>query len=457
MDTTDVRKLVASLSASPAVEARHAAEVRAADIAAMLPDIEPEAQEIVLSLLGDAKAAEVLVETDEATRARLVERLEPERLARLVDEMDPDDAADVLALVPEETRAALLSALPEDQRRQVRALGAYDPDSAGGIMTTEFVAVGSNESVGSALSKVRSAEQEEATGSLFVVDPAGTLVGVVSLRDLLSAEPGARLGDVMDHDVISVPVEADQEEAARTVEKYRLNSLPVVDGAGRLKGVITLDDIVDVLGEEATEDVLVLAGTSALHPTKEPVLRRFLARSPWLAVTLTGSFSASLLLEYAEGHWFGRVLDEVPSTFRSLLYFIPLIGGMAGNVGSQSSATMVRGFATGEVDEDKPMRVLPRELILGLMIGIIAGVLVGCVVAGTHPEARWLGLVVGLALPCSITMAALSGTIIPFLCARLGVDPAYASGPFLQTMNDLTGYLIYFAVALALMHLLGLG
>jgi magnesium transporter len=260
----------------------------------------------------------------------------------------------------------------------------------------------------------------------------------------------------MSQDVISVRLDADQEDAARLVERYRLASIPVVDAADRLRGVITLDDIIDVLDEEASEDVLALAGTSAVNPTKQPLMRRFMARSPWLAITLTGTFGASLLLEFIERTWFGPVLSGVPSSFKLLLYFIPMIGGMAGNVGSQSSATMVRGFATGEVDSHRPMRVLPNELVLGVMIGLAAGAIIGVVLALLHVEQRWVGVVVGTALPCAITMAALSGTLIPFLCERIHVDPAYASGPFLQTMNDLTGYIIYFAVAISLMHHLGI-
>jgi magnesium transporter len=454
VDSPHISKLIEQLQGA---DVPRAGEMHAADIAQVLPELGERPQLLILSLLGDAKAAEVLVETDEPTREELLQLVSPERLVRMLNEMDPDDAADMLELAPEEIRPRLIAGLEEDQRRSVRVLGEYQPESAGGIMTTEVVAVGSNESARSALVKVRAAEQAEAISSLYVIDPAGTLVGLVLLKDLLDADPEISVGELMTPDVISVPAEADQEEAARRVEHYRLSSIPVVDAASRLLGVITLDDIIEVVGEEADEDVLRLAGTSAVHPTKQPILRRFLARSPWLAITLTGTFAASLLLQYIERNWFGALLNVVPGNFKALMYFIPMIGGMAGNVGSQSSATMVRGFATGEVDPERPMRVLRAELILGLMIGVTAGLMIGAIVAGLHVEQRWLGLVVGVALPCAITMAALSGTLIPFLCARIKVDPAYASGPFLQTMNDLTGYAIYFAVAVGLMRMLGVG
>lgn len=455
MERPDLLKLIEGLQSQPSAQAEHRAEVHPADIASALPGVSEAAQVLILSLLDDARAAEVLAEADEPTREQLVERIAVDRIARLVNEMDPDDAADLLAVAPEEIRATLMAGLEEDKRRSVRTLGAFDPESAGGIMTTEVVAVASNESVRSALRQVNEAEQAETISAVYVVDPAGTLVGEVRLKDLLGADPDQRVGEYMRPDVISVLPDADQEEAARLVEHYRLASMPVVDAAGRLRGVITVDDIIDVIDEEASEDVLRLAGTSAVHPTNQPILRRFMARSPWLAITLTGTFAASLVLEFIERTWFGPALSSVPSNFKLLLYFIPMIGGMAGNVGSQSSAVMVRGFATGEVDTRRPMRVLPAELLLGVMIGVTAGVVIYFVLLLAHPDQRWLALVVGAALPCAISMAALSGTLIPFLCERIHVDPAYASGPFLQTMNDLTGYIIYFAVAIALMDSLG--
>ncbi len=455
MKHPDIARLIENLRHAPAGVGARGGEVHAADIARALPDLDQDGQQLVFSLLGDAKAADVLVETDEPTRETLVAGLTAERLGRLLALLDPDDAADILQAAPEETRAALLATLDEEHRHAVSALGRYEPETAGGIMTTEVVAVTSDTSVRVALAKVNEAEQAETISALFVVDAAGVLVGVVQLKDLLGAPADGRVAELMDPTVISVRADADQEEAARRVEHYRLSSLPVVDAHDRLLGVITVDDIIEVIGEEAEEDVLVLAGTSASNPTKQPLLRRYLARSPWLAITLTGSFGASLLLREIERHWFGPILEDVPSTYKSLLYFIPMIGGMAGNVGSQSSATMVRGFATGEVDPERPMRVLPREVLLGVMIGLSAGLLVGPFLALTSPQEAWLAAVVGVALPCSITVAALSGTLIPFLCERVKIDPAYASGPFLQTMNDLTGYAIYFTVAISLMSVLG--
>jgi magnesium transporter len=462
METPDLRQLLETLESADARTSPNAvAEVHAADIAQALSDLEDETVLLIFSLLGDEKAAAVLAETDENTQEDVLDSLGTDRIARLLNTMDPDDAADLIELAPEGIRATIIAGLDEDTRRSVKLLGEYEPESAGGIMTTEVVAVGSNETVKSALGHLRDAEQPEAVSSAFVVDPAGTLVGVVDFQSLLRAEPDEKVDGIMNPDVIWVQADADQEEAARLAEHYDLASVPVVDAAERLKGVITLDDIIDVIGEEASEDMLRLAGTGVTHPTTEPILTRLVARAPWLSVTLAGTFFAGLIIEFVEKTWFAdagaSVLGGRGSTFKSLLYFIPLIGGMAGNVGSQSSTIMVRGFATGEVDPRRPMRVLPGELVLALIIGLLSGLLVGTMTSIVYSDIPQLGLVVGVALPCAILVAALAGTLIPFACHLVRVDPAYAGGPFLLTMNDIAAYLIYFAVAILLMDSLGGG
>ncbi len=456
MTKEDIERLVESLEGLPPggalpVGTMGVEEVRAEDIADVLSDVDEATKVLIVSLLSDEKAAEVLVETDENTSQTVLEHMSQQRMVRLLDLMDPDDAADVIELAPDDLQAGVLAGLEEEQQRSVRALHEYPPQSAGGIMTTEVIAAGSQDTVAATLEVVGEAEQPEASTAVFVTDAAGTLVGVVALQDLLGADPQAEVQSVMDPDVISVPLEADQEEAARQVERYNLASLPVVDAAGRLKGVITLDDVIDVLAEEASEDMLRLAGTSVLHPTTEPILRRLRARAPWLAITLAGTFFAGLMLEAIELKWFGGT--GTTSYFSALLYFVPLIAGMAGNVGTQSSTIMVRGFATGEVDPTRPLRVLRGELILAVMIGVMAGIVVGAATT-LFFSVDGLGLVVGLALPASILTAALAGTLIPFFCHSIKVDPAYAGGPFLLTLNDLAAIAIYFGVALALKDVL---
>lgn len=455
MDSPDIQTLLASLEGASHADVS-LPEVYPADIAASLAHQDEDTLRLIFQLLDDERAAQVLSHCDENVQEQMLATLGQPRLVRLFIEMDPDDAADVLAVASEELRAGLLAELDDETRRDVAMLGEYEPESAGGIMTTDYVSVASNESVSAALAKVVGDDSHDTIDAVFVVDPAGTLVGIADMRALLSADPGDPVGEVMSADVISIALEEDQEEAARLVDRYDITSLPVVDTTGRLKGVITVDDIIDVLEEEASEDMLRLAGTGVTHPTSEPVMRRLRARAPWLSVTLAGTFLAAMLIEYVEATWFGVAEGAGDASFRALLYYIPLIGGMAGNVGSQSSTIMVRGFATGEVDPTKPMRVLRGEILLALMIGVAAGLIVGFGVAAFHSDAQWLGAVVGLALPCAILVAALAGTLVPFACHAVGVDPAYAGGPFLLTLNDIAAFLIYFAVAIQLMRFLEL-
>jgi len=321
-------------------------------------------------------------------------------------------------------------------------------------MTTELVSARDGETVGDVRARLGDLEQEEVLGTTFVVDAAGARVGFIKLRDLLAAERPTPTAGLVHEDVISVHVDADQEEAARLCERYDLDSLPVVDSAGRLAGVITVDDVIDVLDAEASEDMLRLAGTGVLHPTTETIRTRLLARAPWLSVTLVGTFMAGLIIEFIEKTWFPSALGG-DKTFKSLLYFIPLIGGMAGNVGSQSSTIMVRGFATGEIDPGRPLRVLRGEVTLAAVIGLLSGAIVGSVASIVYVDMAWLGLVIGVALPAAIIVASFVGTLVPFACRRVRVDPAYASGPFLLTLNDIAAYVIYFAVAVGLQDALG--
>ena len=467
MDRAEIEKLIETLEQGRLDERLPVGQARSEDIAQALGGMDDEARDLILGLLDDEKAAEVLAASDENVQEDLAERIPRERLVRLLDEMDPDDAADIVAYVPEEAQATVLSGLEREHGAEVRQLQRYEPESAGGVMTTDVVAVESSATARDALMHVGEADQPEVIGTIFVTDAGGSLLGVVSLKDLLTTDLETPVGTFMDADVISVGVDEDQEEAARLVDHYGLTSIPVVDAAGHLKGVITVDDIIDVLEEEASEDMMRMAGTAVTHPMTETLMTRLRARAPWLSITLGGTFMAGLLLEFIERTWFPSQVDQLvgavanvggdkATAYKMLLYYIPLIGGMAGNVGTQSSTIMVRGFATGEVDPNRPGRVLGDEMILALMIGVLSGLAVGVLVAMTHPAMSGLGVIVGVALPCAILCAAAAGTLVPFACHKIKVDPAYAAGPFLLTLNDLAAYVIYFWVAVSLMSQLSL-
>ncbi len=467
MDRAEIDKLIETLEQGQLHDSLPAGQARSEDIAQALGALDEDARDLVLGLLDDTKAAEVLAASDENVQEDMAPRLTRERLVRLLDEMDPDDAADIVAHLPEDAQATVLAGLEREHGNEVRQLQRYEPESAGGVMTTDVVAVETSATARDALMHVGAADQPEVIGTVFVVDVGGRLVGVVSLKDLLTTDLETTVGGFMDTDVISVGVDEDQEEAARLVDHYGLTSIPVVDAAGHLKGVITVDDIIDVLEEEASEDMMRMAGTAVTHPMTETVMARLRARAPWLSITLFGTFLAGLLLEFIERTWFASQVDQLvrsvadvggdkATAYKMLLYYIPLIGGMAGNVGTQSSTIMVRGFATGEVDPTRPRRVLGDEMLLALMIGVASGAIVGVLVGMTHPTMAGLGVIVGAALPCAILCAAAAGTLVPFACHKIQVDPAYAAGPFLLTLNDLAAYVIYFWVAVTLMGSLGL-
>jgi magnesium transporter len=275
-----------------------------------------------------------------------------------------------------------------------------------------------------------------------VVDNADVLQGLVPIRRIISARRDTPLKDIMETEVVSVLTNVDQEEVARLVDVYNLAAIPVVNGQGRLQGVVTLDDVIDVIREEASEDVYRMAGTSAQHPISESPGRRFVFRLPWLLILVVAGLINSIILRY-----FGHTLE----TITAVTFFIPVIIAMAGNVSLQSSSIMVRGLATGEVIYGRFFKILLGELSTGLLIGLACGTFVAFGSSLLHFDSAKLSLAVGIALFFSISVAAVMGTVMPLMFHRLGVDPAVASGPFVTTLNDICGLVIYLSVATALL------
>jgi len=288
------------------------------------------------------------------------------------------------------------------------------------------------------------------------------------MRDLIQAGLNQSIAEIMERDVISVPVDLDQEEVFRIANKYHFSSMPVVDHVGVLQGIVTFDDLMEVIEEESSEDMYRMAGDLSLHPTQQRVFKRIILRFPWLLVTLGGTFLAAAIIRFFEilweregdlsghdslGDFFATSLTVIDSgsQWTFLLCFLPMIGGMAGNVGLQSSTVMVRGFATGEVEPAYFWSILYKELIIAVVIGLMSGLIIGALVAGLFQSAGHMGFVIGLSLFGAILSAAILGTLTPFICLFVKVDPAYASGPLLTTMNDIFGFLIFFGIAYALL------
>ncbi len=410
-----------------------------ADLATIFTELNDLEQGRLFQILIQSQlAGDVLSELDAESLQGLVGSLGDEELAGILSEMDADDAADLLALLPEERREGILSAMNVEDSEDIGRLLEYPEDTAGGIMTSSFFALGERTTVHDAIEAIQGAEEAETVFYVYVVNEEGRLVGVVSLRQLITSPPTVTLRQIMNPDVILVDVGTDQEQVAALVAKYDLLAIPVVDEARRLVGIITVDDVIDVLREEATEDVFKMAGTSQeelVYGNRVlPIVR---IRMPWLLINLLGGVLTGTIL-----WWFRATVEEIIA----LVSFVPVITAMGGNVGTQSSSILVRAFATGRVDFSNLAAHLWKEIRVGLLLGVVCGLLVGVVAIWWHGNA-YLGAVVCLSMFVAMTVAAAMGTLAPALFRKMKIDPAVASGPFVTTANDLTGILIYLGTA----------
>ncbi|NPA91646.1 MAG: magnesium transporter [Chloroflexi bacterium] len=411
-----------------------------ADVAEIFEELDEDEQTLLLQHMDPGVSADVLEELHEEEAAELAEELPDDMLTAIVDEMEPDEAADLLREMPEERRQRILAELEDPD--EVRPLLRHPDESAGGLMTTEFLALRRRMTVADALEAVRQLAPSADPDNIFyiyVVDQYGRLVGVVSLYDLIRAEPYELIGDVMDRDVISVRSDVDREEAAAVFAHYDLLSLPVVDEDGRLVGIITSDDILDVLEEEATEDIQRLGGS-------EPLDKPYLDTSPFEVMRKRVGW---LLLLFVTASLTGTVMKLFQgdlSRHIELTYFIPLLIGTGGNAGSQTTATIIRALAIGEVDLRDALSVLWHEMRVGLLLGLVMA-LVGVLRALTWGTPFPVAEAVATALILLILWATSVGAVMPLIMSRLGIDPAVVSGPFMSTLVDATGLFIYLQTA----------
>ncbi len=419
------------------------ADLYPADIERILSHLPLEEAKRLFEWLPADVAGEVLAELDSTFRARLLREVDPSRITELVDELDTDDAADVLADLPEEVAREVLPDLEDAD--EIKQLLVYDEETAGGLMDREYVAALPSWTVEQVTEEVRRHAEDVDIYGVFIVDEAHRLLGIVPLKRILLSPPGTRMSEVMETDLITVPVEADQEEVARIMERYDLVSLPVVDAEGRLMGRITIDDVVDVLREEAEEDIQRMSGVTGDEEPTDSVARIVRGRLPWILAGMVGSGVAAFVIGTFTG-----ALSAVPV----LASFIPIVMATAGNAGIQSSAIAVQGLASGDVWVSDIARRLVKELLVGLLNGFLAALVLGlCIVlVGTFaPEkiadAPRLALTAGVALMIVIVLATIIGAAIPLLLERLGVDPAIATGPFITGSNDILGTLIFFWLA----------
>ncbi|HEX7878287.1 MAG TPA: magnesium transporter [Candidatus Eisenbacteria bacterium] len=426
-------------------------ELHPADLADLVSKLEEDEVGIFFSNLPVDRAADVAEYVEETLRAHLVTALDPDRAARIVSAMSPDDRADVLADMEPEPAAAILARIALPQRRETQLLLQYEANTAGGIMTTQFVTLPLATRADHALALVKAAAQEKETiYTIFVIDRDQKLTGVVSLRELLVADAVQRLADIMNESVVWVTPETDQEEVARLISKYDILALPVVDEGRSMLGVVTVDDVIDVLVAEGTEDVQRM---SAVSPIEEPYLvagfwHVMRNRVVWLVVLFLGELLTMNALQHYE---------DAFKAMSVLVLFIPLIISTGGNSGSQTATLIIRALATGELKTGEYLRVLGRELMMGVALGVTLGG-IGFIRAivfpgADNPDPVGVAAVVAFTIVAVVINGCVIGSLFPLLLKKLRLDPALMSAPFIASLIDVMGIVVYFNIAQLLLRL----
>ncbi len=415
----------------------------AADLSIVFRSLSGTNQKKLFDLIDDVeKKGLLLMELDEDILLDLVEDMDTNLLVEILEELPEDDAADLLSVLPEEKSEILLKKMKEKGVEDVEDLLRYGEETAGRIMVTDFIALKQDMTVEEAIAHIQKEHEDvEMPFYLYVVDEYGKLVGVSSLRQLVLVPPETQLKEIITTDVISVQTNMDQEEVARIVARYDFLAVPVVDESHRLVGIVTVDDVIDILRREATEDILKMAGAGEEFVETKSVLKSTRIRLPWLFASCIGGIIAFLVI----GHFEGSL-----SQFAYLAAFIPVIMGMGGNIGTQSSTIVVRGLATGRLTIRDIWKVVGKELAVGLILGVVYGVLIGTVAQFRFSTVA-IAFSVGLALICSMSLAALIGSFVPMAFARFHIDPAVATGPFVTTSIDIVSVFFYFQIATILL------
>ncbi|MBI3943395.1 MAG: magnesium transporter [Chloroflexi bacterium] len=415
-----------------------------ADQAELLQELDLQAQEQVLAQLSAPDAAYLVEQLEPEAASQLAGELEPEHLADILDAAEPDIAADVLNDLEPEQAASTLEEM--EKRDEVTPLLAYPDESAGGLMNPHFVPLRADMTVENALQFLRQlAPDAEVAYYLYVLDDAQHLVGVVGLRELIISDPRRKIGEIMNSNVLSVPAGTDQEEVANLLSKYDLLSLPVVDADRHVLGIITVDDVVDVMEREATEDILRLAMIADEERVFGPFAASVKRRLPWLYVNLATAFLAA---------WVVSLFEGTIQRAAVLAVFQSIVAGQGGNAGTQTLTVIVRGLALGEIELRDAWRALLREFALGVINGLAIGIAVG-LIAYIWKGNIFIGLVLGLAMVGNMVAAALSGVIVPLGLKIFRVDPALASAVFVTTVTDVCGFFFFLGLATIFLNYLG--
>lgn len=414
-----------------------------ADLAEILQEFNINERVKLFLLLDEDTAAEVIEYLNPQQQVEILGDIDEEMASRIISKLPHDSAADVLGDMEDDESESYLKKLPEKFSSEVRELLTYHEETAGGLMNPHVLTVKPNMSIEGTLSYVRIKAEQENTELyyLYVVDTQSHLLGVVSLRTLLTSSPNTKLWDIMTKDLVVLHVDDEQEVVADKFMKYQYNALPVVDHYNRLKGIVTWDDVSDIVEEETTEEILSSSAIATSIADEDEILsgnirKAIRARTPWLFITLIGEFIAVNV-----AHKFQGTLNTLPI----IAIFMPLLAGLGGNIGTQSITLMVRGLSTGQVTMGTALHHIFRELRVGAAIGFTFGVLVALTTWGWQHNIA-LGVIVGLAMTINMTMATIIGTVTPFALKAMKVDPAIASGPVIATTIDVLGLFVYFSL-----------
>ena len=412
-----------------------------ADLAVVFRHFSDEEQIEIFSLMKESEhTAEFLSELDDALVNELLDNESYERIAAIIEKAPTNDQSGILNILDNEKAKAIIELLNVDEQEEIAEIMGYPDDSAGALMNTEVFTLHESITAGEAIKTLQDQEGAEMVFYLYITDDDDRLVGIISLRALTTTSPNTTLKDIMIKNVHSIRPETDQEEVARIVAQYNFLAVPVLDSESKLLGIVTVDDVVDVIREEATEDFLRMAGAGK---DREILLKssweNAKTRLPWLFASWIGGVIAASLI---------GIFENMLENIIALAAFIPVILGMGGNIATQSSTIIVRGMATGRVNLGGEIKLILKEAQVGLILGTLYGVLLGLfarLIFSDAPEN--LGFVVGLSICASMIVAATVGTIIPLILRKLDIDPAIATGPFVTTSIDILGVLFYFLIA----------
>ena len=419
--------------------------LHAADIAELIDNLDEEDRLRLFSLLEVDKASEVILELSDTSREQLIEDLSNEELTDIIEEMDSDDAADIIAELSDDQAKAVLDAIEPDDSEEVKELLKYPEDSAGGIMQSELVSVRRSATINDAFQAVAVAKDEiENIYDIFVVEDDNRLIGAVPLQRLITTKRFTPVVDLIDHDIVSVTVDMDQEEVARLFKKYDLVSVPVIDAEKRLLGRITIDDVMDTVDEETSEDIYRIAGLGEDDTVFNTPAESVKKRLPWLFLNLIMALTSVLVIGFFE---------DTIKFMVVLAFFMPVVAGLGGNAGGQTLALIVRGMALGEITFENAKRVLFRQLAVGIANGVSVGVVIGFI-AWLWKGIPVLGLILGLAMIISVFVGTFAGALIPLALKRLKLDPALGSQIFLTAFTDAFGFLSFLGLATLFFRLL---